>query len=169
MLCFIPLPTGRAIPREVYSNLAMQTIDLNIMPCVTDGVLKRIGNTKKVQCEINSRNMIWQILKMLDDYNHKFVAIQDSDIIHLNDANYELCINFLNLHEDFVGVALPQNPASHLKHQACVFHTDFMREYIWNDKFKPQHICPNLAYDVRLMGKKYEYFPSAAPMIKEIR
>jgi len=46
MLCFIPLPTGRAIPREVYSNLAMQTIDLNIMPCVTDGVLKRVGNTK---------------------------------------------------------------------------------------------------------------------------
>lgn len=168
------MATGQVIHHAVYSSLREQVTRIDIIPCVTDGVINSSmpdfdprDHQRKIESEVNSRNLISKILR--ENYtDHGFVGMQDSDIVHLQYDNYERGMQYLEENPGYVGVVFAGRNTHHLKHQAGVWRTSFLRSYRWNLDTAAHHICTNLREDIAKTGMKYGYLPSTTPLIEEL-
>jgi hypothetical protein len=160
---FMPLAEGHCITKNALASLLAQTVDINIIPCVSKGVINHADYTdrlqEKVESEVINRNKISEIIKALN-ITDKYIIMQDRDVVHLRNNNIERSIAFLDENEDYAGVALPQTHSfdvlGHIVIQCVIFRTSFIRNF----KFRalPElHTCDSTKKDILALGHKYGY------------
>lgn len=173
MILFIPMATGQFLPNDVYASIARQTIKIDIIPCVSDGIYSSNHNTltakrkTKTEFMLVSRNMAidWINNHTIKD---KYVAMQDRDMVHLFNDNFEKCITFLENNNDYVGVVMPWKDykiTSHIRMCSFIIKTDILKkiEFRADEKW---HVCKTLKEDLEKIGK-WMFLPSDKKIISE--
>lgn len=166
MILFIPLSVGQSIPKQVYDSLAHQTIDINIVPCITSGIFNSNKNPIKIKYECNSRNLAIEITNTYYTQD-KYIAMQDRDLIHLDNSNYDRCIKFLDTNSNINAVSIPWKEyeiKDHIRLTGTVFRTEIFKNLTFKYNIK-NHICLSLMKD---LGDSYIFLPSNKRLIKEI-
>lgn len=176
MLLFIPLAHGQSIPHDVFKSIAWQSFIMEIVPCCSDGLIKSNHTYKltgeqrsaKIQGELKSRNLAVSYLTKI--MSGLFVAMQDRDIVHLQNDNFERCAEYLLDNKNVGAVALPWKNypvTDHIRNAAFVIRTDLFKKL----KFRidnRNHICATMKEDIEALGYIYEFLPSTHCLIKEI-
>lgn len=169
MLCFIPLASGQTIPKIVYKSLGNQSIDVDIIPVCTQGIIHSNKNTsmEKIRGETNSRNAA---LDMIRGCGEEYVLMQDRDCEHLDTANYEHAIYYME-HSPHVGiVSLPwkdESSPEHVKMTAMVIRVGAVQGF----KFRYdclRHLCLCMAEDLVRENWSCVYLPSDRKLVREI-
>lgn len=175
---FMPLAEGQTIPLKVYKSLSMQTIESEIIPCVSKGVINSNGNVishkdraPKIHSEVLNRNKISELIDTLG-ITDEYIVMQDRDAEHLYEDNFERAITFLNENRDYAAVALPSDRAfdrkNHIIITCVVFRTEFMKTF----KFRAMpemHTCESTRKDIIAAGYKYDYLMHGKSLIYEIK
>jgi hypothetical protein len=174
MILFIPLATGQAIAKQIFKSISDQSIDMNIVPCVSDGVITRNRfieeRKKKTEGETNSRNIAIDIFKQ-HYKTENFFFMQDSDIVHEDSGNYLKCVEFLRTNLSHGAVALPwkgYEVKDHIRMMAFVMRSELIQNgfhFRYDDKY---HTCATMKEDIEKMGYKYEFLPSNKKLITEL-
>lgn len=174
----MPLAEGQTIPLKVYKSLASQTIESEIIPCVSKGVINSNGNVisfqnraPKIHSEVLNRNKISELIDTIG-ITDEYIVMQDRDAEQLYEDNFERAITFLNENRDYAAVALPSDRAfdrkNHIIITCVVFRTEFMKTF----KFRAMpemHTCESTRKDIIAAGYKYDYLTRSKFLIYEIK
>lgn len=175
---FMPLAEGQTIPFKVYKSLSTQTVETEIIPCVSKGVLNSNGNVisrkdraPKIHSEVFNRNKISELIGTLG-ITDEYIVMQDRDAEQLYSDNLEKAVSFLNINRDYAAVALPSDRAfdrrNHIIITCVVFRTEFMKTF----KFRAMpemHTCESTRKDIIAAGYKYDYLVRDKSLIYEIK
>lgn len=176
MYLFMPLAEGHSVPYKVFQSLCNQTIMVDVIPCVSEGVIRSNegvieikDRAKKVYSEVVNRNKISTLINTLG-ITDEYIVMQDRDCIHLFNDNFEKAVMFLNDNKDYAAVALPSvrglSRRNHTIITCVVFRTEFAKTF----KFRAEpemHTCTSTYKDVIASGYKYGYF-GTTPLVVEL-
>jgi len=175
MTLFVPMAHGQKLKHEVYSSINDQTLAMDIIPCISEGVVKSNHNEiaegqylKRVECCLASRRMSRSFINALS-INDEFVAMQDSDIVHLYTDNFERCLRHISSDATLGMVACSWKPytiSDHIKLWAFVIRTSLLKEYDWIDD-SSHHDCKMLKAFIESEGLKSVFIDNKV-IIKEI-
>lgn len=169
-LCFIPLASGQSIPKVVYGSLSDQTIDIEVIPACTQGIIHSNRNTskEKLEGEMNSRNAA---LDMIRGCGEEYVLMQDRDCRHIYKTNYEYAIDYMD-NQPYMGiVSLPWKDykvEDHIKMTAMVIRVGAIQGF----KFRydqRRHMCPCMVEDLVKENWMCKYLPNDRKMVEEIK
>ena len=173
MKLFIPLATGQSIPNQVYVSLSQQTINIDIIPCCTPGVINSNHTQNPDQIakqigEVASRNVALDLMEPLDD---EFVLMQDRDVIHLDGNNYAAAIEYLKNNPDVGMVSLPWRDnfvSDHIRMQALTIRKAALTNFRFRVNKRPC-LCYVVAEDMAKNNWKYLFLPGSKRLIDELR
>lgn len=174
MIVFIPLAVGQYIPNQTIESLGRQTLPMNIMPCVTEGIIKSdhtclnaMDKIKKLECECNSRNMAKSIIDRAD-LKDEFFCMQDKDIVQLYSDNYHRGVGFLRDDKEVGCVALTwENYPGHVWNGSIVIRREVLRSITFRTD-KRLHVCMTMKDDIEALGFKCCTFPSDKRLVRDL-
>jgi len=171
MFCYIPLATGQSISKDVYRSLAAQTINIDIIPCCTEGTLISNKNLsiEKVIHEMGSRNLA---IDLINKSNEEFVLMQDRDCLHLLNNNYEIALEYMGKNPIVGILSLPHLDFIRGMNDHVIMRSMIIRKQaVKNFRFRfdrRSHLCPCMVEDLKKENWICEYYLSEKKMINEL-
>jgi hypothetical protein len=175
MKLFIPMANGQNIPFRVFNSLTKQGIDIDIVPCCSDGVINSNHTNPltseqrriKLNSELINRNLAINFSKDLGD---EFIAMQDRDLVHLKNDNFNRCIDFLVNNKDYAGICMPWKEylvTDHIRLTCFIIRTSIFKELKFRID-KRNHLCATFSDDISFLGYKWGFLPSNYRLVEEI-
>lgn len=166
---YIPLADGTKIPDAVIQSISAQGL-VSIHPVSRPGSKTQSDyGQDRINGEVASREAIrMEVIDLKED----LVVIQDSDVVHLKNTNFQDMKGFLKSNEDYGAIALSTTEQSkleqdHVPLQCVMIHVKILDKIQF--KATPTACsCLHFGADVRRLGYRYGYFDYTA-RIKEIQ
>ncbi len=174
---YMPLETSQIIPPEVIAGIDCQTIAAGIVECRSKGITDSQRNPNYHPFEAVSRNIGIDRITSRPSCGGigGYTAMQDSDIRHLRETNFEEMIAFLDGNPAWGGVGLYQGAAGksinlepkHVRLSCFILRNELWRLLRFDEKSK-RCLCNYVAETIRTAGFRFGFLDADNRRITEI-
>ena len=156
----IPMALGQTPKAGVINSIKKQTIETEIIGISTEGIVNSHRNFEAMSAKFKTLRSLQQYAKSLDS---EYIALNDSDIVHLSNDNLEKCIEKFEQDKTigYVACWYHDRPMEnyHVRNASCVLRRkEFININL--DFVEESCTCMVIKYQYSLINKKSIYVDS---------